>query len=111
MKATRAALALMALLSATAAAAAGEAPAGRAVVVGGDRDYPPYEFLDANGEPAGFNVDLTRAIAEVMGLRVRIRLGGWSEMRQGLLDGVELVVKAGFRQVQSLQQLAPGGGH
>jgi len=37
--------------------------------------------------PAGYNVDLTRAIAEVMGLRVEIRLGGWSEMRQGLQDG------------------------
>jgi len=45
------------------------------VVVGGDRDYPPYEFLDSNGQPAGFNVDLTRAIAKVMGMRVEFRLG------------------------------------
>jgi polar amino acid transport system substrate-binding protein len=85
--ATRAALAVLALLSAAPAAAA-ERLAGRAVVVvGGDRDYPPYEFLDESGQPAGYNVDLTRAIAEVMGMRVEIRLGGWSEMRQGLQDG------------------------
>ena len=37
------------------------------IVVGGDHNYPPYEFLDENQQPAGFNVDLTRAIAEVNG--------------------------------------------
>ncbi len=57
------------------------------VVVGGDRDYPPYEFIDKDGSPAGYNVDLTRAIAEVMGLRVEVRLGSWSEMRAALRDG------------------------
>ncbi|GFK93405.1 Sensor protein ZraS [Fundidesulfovibrio magnetotacticus] len=59
----------------------------RPVIVGGDRDYPPYEFLDAKGQPAGYNVDLTRAIAEVMGLRVEFRLGAWNEMRTALNEG------------------------
>lgn len=56
------------------------APPGvlRSLLVGGDRDYPPYEFLDKNGKPAGFNVDLTRAVAETMGMQVEFRLGGWS---------------------------------
>ncbi len=66
---------------------AGASPGERVVVVGGDRDYPPYEFIDRDGAPAGYNVDLTRAIGEVMGLRVEIRLGGWSEMRAALRDG------------------------
>ncbi len=57
------------------------------VIVGGDRDYPPYEFLDKHGKPAGYNVDLTRAIADVMGMKVEFRFGGWSEMRNALLDG------------------------
>ncbi len=57
------------------------------LVVGGDRDYPPYEFLDRNGVPAGYNVDLTRAIAEVMGMQVEFRLGAWAEVRAALLDG------------------------
>jgi polar amino acid transport system substrate-binding protein len=56
-------------------------------VVGGDFNYPPYEFIDHQGKPAGFNVDLTRAIAEVMGFSVDIRLGPWSEMRQALESG------------------------
>jgi polar amino acid transport system substrate-binding protein len=57
------------------------------IIVGGDRDYPPYEFLDKNGQPAGYNVDLTRAIADVMGMKVEFRFGGWSEMRNALISG------------------------
>ena len=57
------------------------------IMVGGDRDYPPYEFLDKNGEPTGYNVELTRAIAEVMGMKVQFRLGAWSEMRSDLQSG------------------------
>lgn len=57
------------------------------VVVGGDRDYPPYEFLDKDGQPSGYNVELTRAIANVMGMKVEFRLGGWSEMREALQSG------------------------
>ena len=54
------------------------------IVVGGDAQYPPYEYLDENGQPAGLNVDLTRAIAKKLGLDVDIRLGTWDEIRQGL---------------------------
>lgn len=60
---------------------------GRPVRVGGDRDYPPYEFLDKDGKPAGFNVDLTRAVAEVMGMKVEFRLGAWAGEREALMDG------------------------
>ncbi|MDR3581360.1 MAG: transporter substrate-binding domain-containing protein [Oryzomonas sp.] len=57
------------------------------IVVGGDRDYPPYEFIDKNGQPAGFNVELTKAIADVMGMKVEFKLGGWSEQRSALQNG------------------------
>ncbi len=60
---------------------------GKAVIVGGDRDYPPYEFLDADGQPKGYNVDLSRAIGEVMGMKVEFRLGSWSTMRHALQTG------------------------
>ena len=59
----------------------------RPVVVGGDRDYPPYEFLDKDGLPAGFNVDLSRAVGEVMGMRVEFHLGAWDSQRNGLMAG------------------------
>jgi len=44
-------------------------------------------FLDKDGNPSGYNVDLTRAIARVMGFDVEIRLGAWVEMRQALYSG------------------------
>lgn len=58
-----------------------------AIVIGGDRDYPPYEFLDKDGKPTGYNVELSRAIADVMGMQVEFRFGGWSEMRGALMKG------------------------
>ncbi|WP_242341465.1 MULTISPECIES: transporter substrate-binding domain-containing protein [Anaeromyxobacter] len=78
-----------ALLAASLLALPRSAAAGpeRTIVVGADRDYPPYEFLDAEGQPAGYNVELTRAIAEVMGLRVAFRFGDWAEIRAALEAG------------------------
>jgi len=57
------------------------------VIVGGNRAYPPYEFLDSDGRPAGYNVDLTRAIADVMGMKVEFRFGAWSTLRNDLTEG------------------------
>jgi polar amino acid transport system substrate-binding protein len=74
-------------LSGTAFAAEGRNKAPAAVIVGGDRDYPPYEFIDKDGQPAGYNVELTKAIADVMGMKVEFRLGAWSEMRTALKNG------------------------
>ena len=54
------------------------------LIVGGDDSFPPYEFLDKNGQPAGYNVDLTRAIASHLGLTVDIRLKPWAEIRADL---------------------------
>jgi polar amino acid transport system substrate-binding protein len=64
-----------------------QADDGTVIVVGGNRDYPPYEFIDKDGTPAGYNVDLTNAIANVMGLKVTFKLGTWSDMRYALDKG------------------------
>ena len=63
------------------------ASARRTLVVGGDRNYPPYEYLDENGQPAGFDVDLTRAIGEAMGVDVRFKLMDWSQLHTALAQG------------------------
>ncbi len=75
------------LLPITASAVPSPLKSATIIIVGGDRDYPPYEFIDKNGQPSGYNVELTRAIAEVMGMKVEIRLGAWSEMRNALQSG------------------------
>ncbi|MCF8038289.1 MAG: transporter substrate-binding domain-containing protein [Desulfohalobiaceae bacterium] len=67
--------------------AAMQLPSDRPLVVGGDRNFPPYEYLDENGDPVGYNVDLTRAIAREMGLNFEIRLGRWTERLQALESG------------------------
>ncbi len=54
----------------------------RTVVVGGDYNFPPYEYLDDNGQPTGYNIEITQAIAEIMGMKVQIVLGDWDEMRE-----------------------------
>lgn len=70
------------------------------LVVGGDRNCPPYEFLDRNGQPAGFNVDLTRAIARQMGLLIEVRLGSWGQIRNGLETGEIDVAQGMFYSVE-----------
>lgn len=57
------------------------------IVVGGNHNYPPYEFFDMNGQPAGLSVDLIRAIGDVMGMDVKIKLGEWGTIREELMDG------------------------
>ncbi len=55
--------------------------------IGGDHNYPPYEFIDEEGEADGYNTELTRAIAEVMGMKIEIELAGWDAMRKRLKSG------------------------
>ncbi|MBU1355560.1 MAG: transporter substrate-binding domain-containing protein [Candidatus Edwardsbacteria bacterium] len=59
-------------------------PARPILVFGSDQDYPPYEWLDKNGQPQGFNVDLIRAIGQAMGYEVTVRLGPWARIREDL---------------------------
>lgn len=60
---------------------------GTIIHVGGNRGYPPYEFPDKNGQPTGFTVELLRAIADVMGMTVDIKIGEWALMHDDLAAG------------------------
>ncbi|UZP65811.1 transporter substrate-binding domain-containing protein [Desulfovibrio mangrovi] len=62
--------------------------------VRGDYNYPPYEFLEG-GVPAGFNVDVMRAVARVKNLNIRIDLGPWSEVR-GQIERGEIDILTGM---------------
>lgn len=81
-----------------------ELPSGQRIVVGGDRNYPPYEYLDEDGNPTGYNVELTRAVAEAVGLEVEIRLGDWAEIRSGLQEGeIDLVAGMFYSSQRDLE--------
>jgi ABC-type amino acid transport substrate-binding protein len=62
----------------------------KSYVFGGVKDFVPYEYLDTNETPAGFNVELIRAIARTKGWDVEIRLLEWSSaieaLRKGTID-------------------------
>jgi len=64
----------------------------RIIKAAGDHNYPPYEFLDYNGEPTGFNVDIFRAVCKAVNIRYEIHLGPWDHVRQQLENGeVDLI--------------------
>jgi len=69
------------------------------IIVGGDHNYPPYEFLNKEGQPDGYNTELTLAIAKVMGLDVRIELAPWSEVRSKLNSGeIDILQGMGYSE-------------
>lgn len=85
-------LALLLVLAWQAAAAAGD-PAGT-LRIGGDADYPPYHFIDAQGRPDGFDVALAREIAADIGMQPAFELADWSttldRLSRGELDAVPM---------------------
>ena len=56
-------------------------PSIRTIIVD---NYYPYTFVNENGEPDGFSVDLIKAVAKVMGFEIRINAGTWEQARNGL---------------------------
>ena len=50
----------------------------RPVVMVCDWDKPPYEFLNSNGEPAGINIDVMRAVMKEIGIPVKFVMKEWS---------------------------------
>ena len=81
-------LVLVATLLPAAAARSERRPAlDRTVLVAVDRAYPPHQFASETGEPAGFDVELFRAVAAAVGLRYEMRLDAWPEIRASLESG------------------------
>ncbi len=61
-----------------------EGTRARSILFGGDEDFYPYEWRDKDGLPHGFNIDLVRALGEVLGCEVRIELDRWDRIRHGV---------------------------
>ncbi|MCF8093225.1 MAG: transporter substrate-binding domain-containing protein [Desulfotignum sp.] len=76
--------------------AAMQLPTDRPVIIGGDHNYPPFEFVNDEGLPDGFMVELTRAIAREMNMNIQIRLDSWSDTVQALEKGDIDVIQGMF---------------
>ncbi|MCA1760348.1 MAG: transporter substrate-binding domain-containing protein, partial [Bacteroidales bacterium] len=57
------------------------------IVIASEPDYPPYCFVNENGNADGFSVELFKAAAEAAGLHLEIKIGIWNQIRQDLAEG------------------------
>ena len=94
----------LALATAVLSASPGE-PARREITVGIDRDFAPYEYLDENGAPAGFAVDLMREVAREAGLEPRFVAGTGDELRRALAAGDLQALGGAVRSEEELGSL------
>jgi len=60
---------------------AGAVPAIRFITTD---DFPPFNFIDADGHLAGFNVDLARAVCEELAIQCTIQARAWNELTDRL---------------------------
>jgi cystine transport system substrate-binding protein len=73
----------------------GHAPRGLAktvvergsILVANDANYPPYSSVDVTGEVEGFDVDVARGIAAILGVAVEFRHPAWGWVPRGLARG------------------------
>ena len=64
-----------------------ELPTERDIIIGAGRDYSPFSYEDEQGRPAGYLVDVIKAIADLTGLDIEIRLDSFSGLQNGLEQG------------------------
>lgn len=69
---------------------------GNRIIIGDDHSYPPFAFLDENGDPSGFNVDIARAVAAELSLNAVIVLEPWSKVKSDLAEGTIDVISGMF---------------
>ncbi len=53
----------------------------------GNSDFSPYEFINEENEPDGYNIDLIKAVARQVGLKIQIDLGPFATIRHELETG------------------------
>lgn len=67
----------------------------RLITIGCELNYPPYETIDENGNADGFSIDLIKAVAAEMDLKLRFVIGPWialkTSLEQGQIDALPTV--------------------
>jgi polar amino acid transport system substrate-binding protein len=84
-------------------ALAGEAVAQRDIRIATEGAYPPFNYVDQN-EPAGFEVDLGRALCEAMSASCTFLIQDWEGMIPGLKEGK-------FDAIMSSMEITPERAH
>lgn len=55
------------------------------IVFGCDANFPPFTFLDENGTPSGYYVDLVKCLGDALNYDVEIKLTQWDRIVTGIL--------------------------
>lgn len=69
-------------------------------------DYPPFQFLKPDLNPAGFNVDLARVICDELEYSCTIQAVNWDELMPALENGRADALIAGLRPSADLRAKA-----
>lgn len=80
------------------------AGAERILHIAGEYDYPPYEFINSNGEPDGFSIELTKEVMKRMGRKYEIELNPWAQSFDKFKSGkADMVCTLAFSKERSDQ--------
>jgi len=69
-------------------------------------DWPPFQFLAADGTPAGYHADLARALCAELGLSCTLQAWTWDTLLEPLKAGRADAVIAGLRITPQLRKSA-----
>jgi signal transduction histidine kinase len=66
----------------------------KTIIIGIDINYPPFEYIDENSQPQGFNVDLLKRVAEKAEVNVKFEYGTWNSIynrfKKGEIDVINM---------------------
>jgi polar amino acid transport system substrate-binding protein len=72
---------------AAAALVPAEIAEGGQLIIGVGTDYPPNETVDENGNPAGWGIDLAKAISARLGLEAKLEVAEFDKIIPSILGG------------------------
>ena len=56
----------------------------KTLIIGGNQNFAPFEFLNKEGVPDGYAIDVMKAVAKREGLNIKFKLDTWSNTRLAL---------------------------
>ena len=77
---------------------------GQTVRIATEGAYPPFNFINEAGAPAGYEIDLAQAICEEAGLTCEFVINDWDSIIPNLLAGNYDLIMAGMSITEERQQ-------
>jgi len=68
--------------------------------------YPPFNYIDENGDLAGFDVDITKALCTAMGQECTIEAIPWEQLLTALRSGKVDIIVASMARTPEREQFA-----